>query len=346
MLRNPASERLPSFVAFASLLAACGSRSGLPTEAGGSGGGAGTGTGNMGGMGTGGLLAAGGCPPAVEATLVMSAPPGVNNIEDFQFLAIDSSFVYFDLYSAHEIGRVPKCGGEVEIIVGNLVSPLAVAVNDTHVYWLDQGAQLGEGKLARRPTAGGPVETLATGIAGPWPLALDGGHAYWGYDMGTAALPLSGGPISHLSDAHSYVGMALDDTYVYWGNDHSVGRFLESGGGDEVLAQLTPDPTTGDFVVWCAAADTSNVYVTVYIGPVFGIPKTGGAPVQLAPTAPYRCLTVDQDYVYAAADDGVRRIRKDGGGADVIGLSGTEIVADESNVFWGNGYGIWRWSKR
>jgi hypothetical protein len=345
MLRNPASDRLPAFVIFASLLAACGSRSGLPIEAGGSGGGAGTGTGNMAGMGTGGLFAAGGCPPAVEATLVTSAPLRVG-IEDFQFLAIDSSFVYFDLSSAHEIARVPKCGGEAEVIVDNLVTPLAIAVNDTHVYWLDQGTQHGAGQLARRPKVGGPIETLATALLGPWPLALDGGHAYWGDAHGTGALPLDGGPISRLSYAASYVGMALDDTYAYWGNGLSVGRFLKSGGGDEMLAQLTLDPTTGDFIVWCAAVDTSNVYVTVYIGPVFGIPKTGGAPVQLAPTARYRCLTVDQDYVYAAGDDGVRRIRKDGSGVDVIGSSGTEIVADESNVFWGDEDGIWRWSKR
>jgi hypothetical protein len=219
--------------------------------------------------------------------------------------------------------RVPICGGSPEVIVSD-TQALALAVNDTDLFWLDEGSKNFQGSLVRMSKEGGPKQTLVSDLSGPWPLALDATHVYWGADSGGGVMP------------------GTNRIYGYWTSEDSVGRFLKTGQGDETLATVS----AGDGA-WCTAVDETNVYWTIYIGSVWSVPKVGGVAKALTKEAPNRCLTVDDNYVYVAADDGVRRVRKDGSGDDLItSMGATEIVGDDSNVFWGNPKGIWRWSKR
>lgn len=232
------------------------------------------------------------------------------------------------------------------MLVTGLVSPLAVAVNETHLYWIDQGKVFGQSALRRASKAGFATETLAAGLGGPWPLALDASYVYWGGDYGTDRMPLDGGATEHLSKSASYVGMALDADHAYWANYHSAGRFLKSGGGDESLATLAPDGPN-DVASWCAAVDDTSLYWAVYIGSVWSVPKTGGTPKRLTQNAePNRCLVADGDYLYVATDQGIHRVRKDGSSDEVISMEpGAEVAVDATSVYWGNRTGIWRWSK-
>jgi hypothetical protein len=296
----------------------------------------------------------GGCAAAVDAVRLTTLPL------DYlvQFLAIDATHVYF--IQASQLGagndalaRIPLCGGPEEILVKGVSNGLAVAVGATDVYWLDSGPGYpGHGSVSRFPKTGGTPETLVPNLAAAWPLALDDAYLYWesaGQAGGMKRMSLDGGPVENIGGAYGYVNVALDDTYLYWTEFLTIGRSLKTGGGDQNLAMMPQDSSS--YSPWCTAVDDTNVYVTTYIGPLFSVPKNGGTPTKIAPTARYRCLAVDKDYLYVASDDdGVLRIRKDGSSTDVIGSGvaggATEIAVDDSNVFWGSGDGLWRWSKR
>jgi hypothetical protein len=309
--------------------------------------GAGGGNSGTGASTASGAPATGGCPTALEAVLLASVPyyPGL-------FIAKDATHIYFIQGPPPEaIARVPVCGGPVEVVATGAFNGQAVAVSATDVYWLDSGHFLGQGTLTSVPKAGGAPVVLASKLGAVWPLAVDASYVYWssagaGPVDGMKRMPLGGGPVENIGAAHGYVNIALDDTYVYWGDLLVAGRTPKAGGGDQKLATLPPDPAA-DTGVWCTAVDETNVYVSVYIGPVYSIPKNGGTPTEIAPSGMHRCLAVDKDYVYVAADENISRIRKDGSTTDVIGPGGAaEVLVDDDNVFWGDATGIWRWSKR
>ena len=65
------------------------------------------------------------------------------------------------------------------VLADDQPGPLAVAMDDVHVYFLVAGTALASGELRRVPLAGGAVETLVTGLNRPAFVALDATHAYF-----------------------------------------------------------------------------------------------------------------------------------------------------------------------
>jgi hypothetical protein len=338
-------------VALAPLLVACAGKVIQGEQGGTTGvGGGSSGTGASTGGGAPGM---GGCPAALDPVLVWSAPMDA----EAQFIAKDATHIYFiegSLHGAPEpIARIPVCGGPVEVLATGVINGLAVAVSATDVYWLDSGHLNGQGTLSILPKAGGTPVELVSKLGTVWPLAVDASYVYWsnegpGPQGGMKRMPLGGGPVQSIGAAHGYVNIALDDTYAYWADPSAVGRFPKTGGVDQDLAMLVPEPMG---LPWCTAVDDTNVYVSVYFGPVYSIPKNGGTPTTIAPTDSHRCLAVDENYLYVPTDVDIRRIRKDGSSTDIIqagvpAAGAAEMLVDDSNVFWGDATGIWRWSKR
>lgn len=115
-----------------------------------------------------------------SAELVADDPAGTGGV------AVDGDTAYFtNLTSMGEfIGpvlSVAASGGTAESIAAMEAEPTGIALDATHVYWVNQGSlpSFVDGAVRRRARAGGEVETLASALGNPTLLAIDGGEIYF-----------------------------------------------------------------------------------------------------------------------------------------------------------------------
>jgi len=52
-------------------------------------------------------------------------------------LALDTSHLYFTDSQAGRVARVSKLGGDVEVLVSGQTRPVAIAVDESSVYWVN-----------------------------------------------------------------------------------------------------------------------------------------------------------------------------------------------------------------
>jgi hypothetical protein len=96
-------------------------------------------------------------------------------------IALDATTVFFG--AGDMIRRVEKTGVDLKTIaVGQ--APRSVAVDETHVYWINE-APIGlddagppKGTVVRLPKAGGTPETVVSGLVQPLYLVAAGDHLY------------------------------------------------------------------------------------------------------------------------------------------------------------------------
>ena len=142
----------------------------------------------------------------------------------------------------------------------------AMAVNATHVFWVQGGA------IVRAPKAGGDAASVVKPPAGKIQrLAADDTSVYW-TDSGTGDPQWSGrvyrasladGKVETLSDAPSPFAIALDAESVYWTSTADVGGrvMARKKGGKEtyVLAKEQHGPrglaVDDRYVYWANTAD-------------------------------------------------------------------------------------------
>ena len=79
-------------------------------------------------------------------------------------------------------------GAEVAILAGDLGDPRRLAIDDTHVYWVDHGSNA-DGAVWRVERDGGDPELLALQQSLPSGIVLDDEAIYWtnGGDSGSVA---------------------------------------------------------------------------------------------------------------------------------------------------------------
>jgi hypothetical protein len=114
--------------------------------------------------------------------------------------------------------------------------PNAIAVDDTHVYWLDYG----DGSVMRADkNAAGTSELLARGDALPTGIALDDSHVYW----------TTWGDCTEAACAHG-----------------TVNRVPKAGGTATIIAE-------GSYLATDVAVDEDAVYFTTWSAAVFRLAK-------------------------------------------------------------------------
>jgi hypothetical protein len=103
--------------------------------------------------------------------ILSNAAPWVWNI------AMDADNVYWGRGQPQPgVLSVPKTGGATTVLAGCAVhSAVAIAVDPTHVYWIDQDA----GAIHAVPKTGGGDDVIASGQAGPRAIAADANAVYW-----------------------------------------------------------------------------------------------------------------------------------------------------------------------
>src|SRR5665811_85041 len=74
-----------------------------------------------------------------------------------------------------------------------------LAIDDTNVYWTDEGGAAYTGSVLSVPKSGGAITTLASGQTGPLGIAVTGTDVYWSdhayaqFGAGVMKAPLGGG---------------------------------------------------------------------------------------------------------------------------------------------------------
>jgi hypothetical protein len=225
-----------------------------------------------------------------------------------------------------------------------LASPLALAVDDTHLY-----VSLGGDTIVRRALGGGALETLATGrrYAGGLDVSTDrlywidhGTHAVDFLDGSVNAVAKTGGTTQQLAPAYMPTALVLEGHAVYWaeGDGERVQRVGIDGTGQVVVDQ-SPGFRTG-----LAIAPTS-----IYWATSTGVAAMDRATEEVAPIATgeygvWSIEEIDGDLFWTAglvgSEVGTVRVSRSGGApvdlvADEYGLTG--VVADGGYLYWTSG---------
>ena len=224
-------------------------------------------------------------------------------------------------------------------LVSGGVGMSALALNDSHLYWTENGTSGGPstiGKLKRIPLQGGAPETLASNLSSPGFLRIDNTNAYWAsyYGPGVLSVPLAGGTITTVLSGEDPTDFAIKDGLIYWTSYDGGVRVkpLSGGTASTVVSGTTPSGAI--------RFDTLGViFWTAYDGSVNRVhPGMPSGATTIATGISTTTLAVDSSHAYVGSITMAKilRIPKTGGqAADVaVGLDSIQALAvDETRVF-------------
>ena len=177
---------------------------------------------------------------------VVSAVEG--GMADFGGIAVGADHVYFAMRSSGGIWRAAKDLSDQDgaELVAEAASPYDVALDDTSVYWADNGQQ----QLLRmdfdQVGSGDAPKVVYEGM-GVGTLTVDATHVYFGDGASIVRASKDGTNqgIEALADGQGTIwDIAVDETHVYWtsASNGQMARVALAGGEVEVLAPDTPTP--------------------------------------------------------------------------------------------------------
>jgi hypothetical protein len=236
------------------------------------------------------------------------------------------------------------------LLAGGMVLPIAVAVNERHVYWLEWGPQHQglEGSLARVDKLSGCAQADAgcIDVLGDMrflvlSLALGPNDACWleSYDdmRQLLCMALQTGQIRRVTDNQPFAfSLFTDGQDLYWvngGNDGAVVRNPFNRNSPTILVSGRNQPTS-------VCADGEGIYWTEETpGAVYAAGRDGEVPRALATSlsAP-RSVKVHGEWVYFAEETSgtVSRAKKDGSAVEVLALgllTPVELAVDGGGVY-------------
>lgn len=225
-----------------------------------------------------------------------------------------------------------------------------MAVDATHLYWVENGQFDHEANVRRISLDGGSIETLLSKPERMYSLAVADGFVYAVQTSGGAAnyeghvyrVAVTGGPVTELATAFNPTSVAVDGNWVYYSEaispDGRILRVPTTGGTPEVVASDVDNP-------WDLEADDGVVfYSEMNRGRMMRV-VPGGAPVVLASgwTATNWMAIDDADVYFGTFTEGsfltpMFRVPRDGGTVQqvILGPSHNDKIAvSRNNVQWG-----------
>jgi hypothetical protein len=195
----------------------------------------------------------------------------VHDLRDPHGVVVDADYMYwFDSSGAptslsETLKRVPKAGGEPQVLVTNQRFPRGMVVDDNAVYWFEV-YDYPKGALLRVAKTGGEPAALATGLVAPYEMTADTEYLYWIIENSVMRISKIGGSPEVVTETGAdinIVGIAVDRRNVYFGTTltDSVFVALSSGGNAESVLR------SGDFDRLAStfgeiAVDETHVYWT------------------------------------------------------------------------------------
>jgi hypothetical protein len=139
-------------------------------------------------------------------------------------IAVDREHVYVTLTDEDQILMAPKAGGEATLLAGQSAPP-AIAVDDRHVYWVNEGATGSSGELVRAPLGDlTAAEVLLTALDSPRALAVGSEAVFFGSPSAAFSLPKAGGDAALVTEFEDLKSMAAYDDTVYLAGLEGLGR--------------------------------------------------------------------------------------------------------------------------
>lgn len=247
-----------------------------------------------------------------------------------------------------------------EVVVGNLVKPRGVAVDDTHVYFGVQGGSAPTNQIMKTPVGGGPATKLADGLSLPIVKAMDATDVYAidGLTGGRLIkVPKNGGAVVELApNGTGPTEVALDAANVYFGTgDGKIKKVAKTGG-------TVSDLVTGEGYMHELAVNNQYIFYNTrkYTpGPVPQVPGTYEASLRRVVLAGGTSTLIhepsfkgDQLYGLALAGDtllwtnsskGLVHRKVGDGAVEVLGGSSGDncanLVTDGTMAYWINNLG-------
>jgi hypothetical protein len=144
----------------------------------------------------------------------------------FTVMALSRDHVYVALTGENQIAMVPKAGGQPTLLAGQ-TAPSAIAVDDRHVYWVNQGSESpATGELVR--TALGDLtqtEILLSGLELPNALTVGAEYVFFASGSRVFRVPKAGGQAELVEDDFGPIKtMAVQADTVYLAGEAGLGR--------------------------------------------------------------------------------------------------------------------------
>jgi hypothetical protein len=236
------------------------------------------------------------------------------------------------------------------VLASNRGGPGSVAIDATHVYWLESSASM----VVRVPKAGGPIEVLATvvGNAGAGNLRVDESRAYWADNFAAtnsfllrrssvSKVPDAGAPIQYgayviqsgVGGPPTFVlGMALDGNDLLSTSGGGVTRSAKDSGA---VAPVVNVPT----VLTCLTADDAGLYVGSLDGQLLGVSPEGGttSPIGTGLGDVEELLLDGADLFWIARGQGTIGIAKQRSSPSVFAGSLDDprgVAVEDTSVYW------------
>jgi hypothetical protein len=144
----------------------------------------------------------------------------------FTIMALGRDHVYVALTSENQIAMVAKAGGEPTLLAGQ-TAPSAIAVDDQHVYWVNQGSEsLATGELVRAALGDlTQTEILLSGLELPNAVAVGAEHVFFASGSRVFRVSKAGGEAELVEDDFGPVkSMAAQGDTVYLAGSAGLGR--------------------------------------------------------------------------------------------------------------------------
>ena len=270
------------------------------------------------------------------------------NISRIHDIAIDANTVYWvEDNNPGALRSVPKGGGGVVTLNGNLLGPSAVIVDGSNAYVLEYNN--GVGRISMVALNGGATQTIVSGLHNAQNfLAQDGNNIYFGDGVqgGGGAIKkvpkaANQNPVTLTSGCNNPPGLCnlhppvdTDGASVFFANDFGRIVTVANGGGNSSVV--------GVGNAWALRQNGNFIYfVDGQAGTVNAMQKAGGAVQVLSNAAPNVAdLATDGSYVYWIQQNnqpGVARVSVNGGQVKTYSNSGNSlgIEVDGTYVFWG-----------
>ena len=265
----------------------------------------------------------GGCGHACSAASACSGgqclDPLVSVASNAYSLAVDGTSVYFTNPDEGTVMKTPLGGGPAVTLASGQAAPLAVAVDDTRVYWANEGTSTSgrtDGAILSIAKDGSaPAVTLASNQSSPASITIDGTQVYW-TNEGTSAAAYA---------------------------DGSVMAVAKTSGPRAVLAKMQQDPlgiaVDSVSVYWTSAGTAANHLTD---GSIAKAPLGGGAPLTLASQRSFPVgIAVDGTSVYWTDEQGdtVMKVAIDGGAVQTLAAMLSDpyaIAVDGGSVYFTN----------
>jgi hypothetical protein len=261
------------------------------------------------------------------------------------------------------VARVAKNGGAITKIVEHQDAPVALVVDSTHVYWVNQGYGSPRGAVWKaRKDGSAPAQQLASGLFQTAALAIDAAFFYAGASddasgAGTyvAREAFGSSAADHLATAGQALALVSDGESVFAGvSSGTSAQFLRFRVGaatsETIIAGLTGIP-------YDLKLDEYYLYFvdSSAAGTVQRAKKDGTLRLTYANEKEPMAIAIDDASVYWLNHDGeVKRVPKSGGtavtlGKDPLGNNGKGLVhslaVDGAHVYWAGSGRIYRVSK-